>query len=454
MLRTLAAFATAGWLAVGVPAALAAQEATPAAAPLRPDTTLLPIDRVVAVVGPDAILLSDLQERLAQYAAQLQQAGRQLPADSAARRELALNLLNSLINEQLLVQRAQELKVEVTDADLALGVDRYLAGVRQRFQTEAEFREELGRSGFGSPEEFRRWVTEQERRRLLQERLIQKLRQEGKLAPGAVTEADVEKYFQENRGQLPRTPATVGFRQIVIPVVADSAEKARTRAHAESLLAEIRRGGDFAQIAKRESMDPASKEIGGDLGWLRRGVTVPEFERMILMLGPGQVSPVFETYRGFHIIKVERIQPGEWKVRQVLLIPRADSADIARTRVVADSVARAWRAGASFDALVAKYHDPPEDRTVPQFPRAQLPESYQRAFEGKQVNDITDPFQIEDQTRGIPKFVVAQITSMAEEHEPTVAEYKEQIRQTLAQERSYQRLFDTLRKQTYVDIRL
>ena len=174
----------------------------------------------------------------------------------------------------------------------------------------------------------------------------------------------------------------------------------------------------------------------------------------MLMLGPGQVSPVFETYRGFHIIKVDRIQPGEWKVRQILLVPKVDSADIARTRGIADSVVRAWRAGASFDALAAKYHDPPEDKIVPQFPRSQLPATYQKAFQGKKVNDITDPFQIEDQTRGIPKFVVAQITAMTEEHEATVAEYKEQIRQSLSQERSYQRLFDTLRKQTYVEIRL
>jgi peptidyl-prolyl cis-trans isomerase SurA len=425
----------------------------PAARPTDGQRGIL-VDRVVAVVGKEAILQSDLDERVAQLAAQYQQQGRPFPSDSAGLRQLRSQLLTSLINEELLVQRAKEAKIEVQDADINPGVDRYIAGVRERFKSETEYRDELKRNGFGSPEEFRRWVTDQERRRALQEKLVQKLKQDGKLTPGPVTDADVQRYFEENRGQIGRTPAMVSFRQIVIPVRADSATAARTRAKAESLLAEIRHGGDFEQIAKRESMDPSSKDIGGDLGWLRRGNQVPEFDRMMLMLSPGQVSRVFETTYGYHIIRLDRVQPGEFKVRQILLIPKVDSSDIARTRKTADSVARAWRAGAPFDTLVARYHDPLEDKVVPQFQRAQLPESYQRAFEGKKANDITEPFQIEDRARGIPKIVVAQILSVTEEHEATLADYKEQIRQNLAQERGYQRLLENLRKQTYVDVRL
>jgi peptidyl-prolyl cis-trans isomerase SurA len=451
MHKTLAALLIAGLAAAGAPAALGAQPPSPQRAPADGG---IPVDRIVAVAGKEPILLSELEERFAQAAAQAAQQGRPIPTDSASQRQLRLQLLNSLINEELMVEYARDHKVEVQDADLTPQVDEQIRRVRERFSSEAEYRDELRRSGFGSPEEYRRWLTEQERRRALQEKLVSKLRQEGKLVPVPVSDAEVAQYFEENRAQIPRLPASVAFRQVVIAPQPSAAAKARTQAKAESLLAEIRRGGDFAQIARRESMDPQTKDIGGDLGWLRRGATVPEFERWMVIVPPGEVSPVFETYRGYHIIKVERVQPGEFKVRQILLVPPIDSADVRRARQEADSVARALRAGVSYDSLVAKHHDPLEERSIPQIARSQLPESYQRAFEGQPAGAIPDPFEIEDKTRGVPKFVVAQLTEVTPEREPTLADFREQIRQQLSQERSFLRLLENLKKQTYVDIRL
>jgi peptidyl-prolyl cis-trans isomerase SurA len=274
-----------------------------------------------------------------------------------------------------------------------------------------------------------------------------------------VSEEEVQRFFDENKDQVPRLPATVTFRQIVLAVRPSEKAREAARAKAESLLAEIRRGGDFEQIAKRESMDPASRETGGDLGWRRRGGgtegLVPEFEYVIFRLGPGQVSPVFETGFGFHIARVDRVQPAEVKARHILIRPQLDSADVAATRVRADSVANAWRNGASFDSLVAKYHDPIEERSIPNpFPRNQLPEPYQRAIEGHQANDILDPFEIDDAARDVPKFVVLQLTSMEPEREPSLAEFRQQIREQLAQQKAVRRLFENLREATYVSVRI
>ena len=91
-------------------------------------------------------------------------------------------------------------------------------------------------------------------------------------------------------------------------------------------------------------------------------------------------------------------------------------------------MAVAWRAGASFDSLVAKYHDPIEERSIPNpFPRTQLPEPYQKAVEGRPTNAIVDPFEIEDAARQVPKFVVLQLTSAEPEREPSLAEFRQQI---------------------------
>jgi parvulin-like peptidyl-prolyl isomerase len=118
-------------------------------------------------------------------------------------------------------------------------------------------------------------------------------------------------------------------------------------------------------------------------------------------------------------------------------------------------VAAAWRAGASFDSLIAKYHDPIEERSIPNpFPRNQLPEPYQKAVEGRQANDIVDPFEIEDAARGVPKFVVLQLTSVEQEREPSLAEFRQQIREQLAQQKAVRRLFENLREATFVSVRI
>lgn len=411
----------------------------------------LPVDRVIAIVGDQPILMSNVQEIIYQRRAQ----GMPAPADSAALATLIRQVVNELVDEELLLAKAKEEKIELTDDEVNAQVDRQVKSVRERFKSEVEFREALKANGLGTPEEYRKGIAEQARRSSLQERVIQKMRQDGKLSNGTVSESDVNEAFEKNRASLPKRPALVGFRQIVIASKASAAEKERARQKADSLLAEVKRGGDFEQIAKRESMDQSNKEVGGDLGWIRRGATVPEFERWAFSLAPGVLSPVVETSFGYHIIRVDRVQPAEVKVRHILIQAKTDSTDVTRGRLEADSVAAAWRAGASYDSLAAKHHDQAggEEKILPEFDRAQLPESYQTAFTGRNVGDIVGPFQIAN-PRGAPKHVVAQLTVSKEGGEYTVADLRQSIRDQLAQERGIRRFLDTLRKQTFVAIML
>jgi peptidyl-prolyl cis-trans isomerase SurA len=168
----------------------------------------------------------------------------------------------------------------------------------------------------------------------------------------------------------------------------------------------------------------------------------------------GRVSPVFSTTYGYHILRVDRVQAGEYKVRHILLRPDLDSADVTRARAQADSVAERWRAGVSFDSLAARYHDAGEDRSIPEFLRDSLPPAYRQAFQTLEVGSITDPFTVEDPLREAPKFVVAQLTSAVEAHEATLADMKDLIRQQLSEERAVLRLINSLRDQMYVRIML
>ncbi|MDQ6887366.1 MAG: peptidylprolyl isomerase [Gemmatimonadota bacterium] len=423
---------------------LAQQPAVPAA------RSGIPVDRVVAVVGSQPILWSNVLE----YMNDLQARGQPIPADSAARAAMERDILNQLIDVELMVQRAQREKIEVGDAELTPGVDRRIKEVRAKFPTDAGYREALKQDGFGSPEEYRGWMLEQSRREALQQQLVQKVRAEGKLSPAVVPDSEITRFFNANKGTIGHLPATIAFRQIIVTPKASKAARAVARARADSVLADLRKGADFEKIAKRESMD-ATKDQGGDLGWRRRGDLLPEFERVAFALPPDQLSPVVETQYGYHIIRVDRVQPAEIKVRHILIRPLVDSADVARAKLEADSVAAALRAGATLDSLYAKHHDPIEEKGIAAgFPVDSLPASYRSAIAGAKKGDIVAPFPIDDPSRHAQKFVVLQITDRSEEREASVKELRDQIRQRLAQERGFRRFIDGLKRETYVSIRL
>ena len=440
MIKHLMAVAALTPISVGAQTPVTPASAVPAS---------LPIDRVVAIVGDQPILWTDVLTAINQRRAQ----GMQLPPDSAGQATLARTVLNELVDEEILVQKSKEMKLEVTDADIIAAADRQIKSVRAQFKSDEEYRAELRNAGLGSPEDYRKSLIEQYRRQQLQQKAFAELRKRAK--PVNVTDEDVTAAFERSRAALQRRPATVTFRQIIVAPEASAPAKAKAKARADSLLAELKKGGDFELIAKRESMDPGTKQLGGDLGWNRRGSgLVPEFERMMFALPPGVLSPVIETTFGYHIIRVDRVQSAEVKARHILIAPEIDSADVAAARAEADSVAAQWRRGVSYDSLVAKHHDPTEEKGVLQpFPRDSLPASYQAAVTGAKADAITNPFQLAN-PRGASKFAVLQIVTATEAGEYDPAEIREQIRAQLAEERSIRQLLDELRKQTYVSIRM
>lgn len=436
--------------------ALAAQQPT-VPAPSGPT----PLDAIVAVVGDQPITRFDLQERVL---GKIQRKEVPQPATDSAARALERSVLSDMVEEELLIQKAKELKVEVPDADITPMVDRQVKDTRSRFATETEFRTALAQASLGTPEEYRKFLIEQYRRQALLERTIRKLTQDGKIVPINVTDSEIVATFEREKEFLPPKPASVTFKQIVIAPQPTAAAKEVARIKAESLLAQLKSGTDFEKLAKRESMDPLTRETGGDLGWARRDQNVPEFDRWLFggpfqaALQPGQLSPVVQTPYGFHIIRVDRVQPGEVKAHQILIVPKIDSADFARTEKLADSVATLWKSGVPFDTLAKKYHDyggKEETSILTPFWRDSLPTSYQKAFMLRKAGDIVT-FQIPGsaQRPDVPKFVVAQLQTVDEGGPQTLAELRSAVRDDLARRGGVRRYVDTLKKQTYVSVRL
>ena len=126
-------------------------------------------------------------------------------------------------------------------------------------------------------------------------------------APAPVTDAEVHQYYQQHLANY-QVEAQVKVRHILVAVNAKESDAA-AKAKAQSILDKLHNGGDFAKLAKESSDDPGSKSQGGELGWIKHGVTVPEFDKAAFALQPGQISGLVRTKFGYHIIQTEEKQP-------------------------------------------------------------------------------------------------------------------------------------------------
>ncbi len=436
--------------ALVVPQSHAAAQEPVRLTPTGVSMSALPLDRVAAVVGTKVILVSDIEA--AMVAQQLRP-----PEDSAQRMEMLRDVLEQLIDVEVLVQRAEkDTALKINDSEIEEMADAQVSRIRGNFKSDQEYRDALVEAGFGTPDEYRRRQVEQLRREQIQTTYLEKLKRDGKFVTVNVSEKDVSGELERRQSELPDRPATVGFQQVVVPTIPGDAARNKARTLIDSLYNLLKdRPQDFEELARKFGQDGTAQQ-GGDLGWNRRGVMVPEFDRMMFMLNPGIVSPPVETRFGWHLIRVDRVQPAEVKARHILIRAESDSADGALARVRADSVRAMWDAGATFDSLRSRFHDERsgEDAIVPEVEVSELPEPYGEAIGTKPQSTIIGPFAIDDAASGTRKWVVLRLARVKPAGKMSEDEARGMLRKQMQQAYSIRRLLDTLRKQTYVSVRI
>jgi len=408
------------------------------------------VDRVLAVVGYTPILASELDEELfARFPDRTT-----LPPEGPPRNALKKQLLQELIDIELLYQAAlKDTTVKVTDEQVNAAVDQQLRNVRQKFPSDAAFRTEVQKTGFQTTDEYRAWLTERQRKELVRNQYLEGLRGSGKLKPVIPTEKELKAAFEERKTGQQR-PETVSFQQVVISPSATPEAKARTRALADSIVRELRKGADFAVAAKRFSQDPGSKDLGGSLGWFRRGIMHKNFEDAAFGLRPGIVSDPVETPFGLHIIQVERIQPAEVSARHILLMPDLRQEDADSARALAERARAALLAGAPIDSLQRLYNDPLEERDIRDFPADKLLPTYTGPLGGLKAGEVGEVFRLE--SPGDPlrsKFAVVQLIDRKAAGEYQYQDVKDMLRNQLGEQLAIRRYLDRLRSAAYVEVR-
>jgi peptidyl-prolyl cis-trans isomerase C len=127
-----------------------------------------------------------------------------------------------------------------------------------------------------------------------------------------VSEEEIKQYYETHKGEF-KQPEGIKLKHILIyvPQNADNKTKERALNRAKQIRSQLAKGAKFEELARIHSDDTASREKGGDLGILRKGETLPEFEEKVFKLKPGEISqPILSPY-GYHIVKVEKIIPEE-----------------------------------------------------------------------------------------------------------------------------------------------
>ena len=256
------------------------------------------IEAIVVRVGDRIVTRSQYQRRLHDTMTEIDQSG--LPADQAAARkaEAKKNLVDDLISELLIKDRADRLGITVTDAEIKEAIVR----LKQQYgiTTDAEFEQSIQKSGLTSAE-----MESRLRDTLVTNKVFaQELRSRAELDDKELRERygrDKERY---------RLPERARLREIVIvrPDSPGSVDAARQKAN--DIVAQVKNGADFAKTAMTAS-ESGTKDKGGDLGEVARGELLPDLDKAVFNAQAGAVIGPIETKSGWHILKVETRLPSE-----------------------------------------------------------------------------------------------------------------------------------------------
>lgn len=302
------------------------------------------IDQVVATVGKNIILESDIESQYYQY--------RMQGNISGGESTIKCEILESLLFQSLLLNQAEVDSIEITEGQIEQTMDQRLRYFIAQFGSKEAFEDYYGKTVIEFKEEFRDEIKNQ---------LLIESAQQNITANVKVTPSEVRKFFKSiPKDSLPLINSEVQIGQIVKNPPVSLEQKLITKERLRGLRERILRGESFSTLAILYSEDPGSAKKGGELGLYGRGELYPEFEAVAFKLKKGEVSEIVETEAGFHIIQfIER--KGEYvNVRHILLRYKVSPEDLVKAKLKLDTVAMLIKSDSmSFDEAVVKFSDDP-----------------------------------------------------------------------------------------------
>lgn len=253
----------------------------------------------VATVNGVAITQSDFDRQVKEIQHRSTSEGRPIKSDQM--QALKSNVLERLIGHELLFQESKNRDIKIEETAMSAELDSF----KKQFSNDEDFKKELNRMDMSEAD-----LTSQIRRGLAVNQLIQLIAKQltDKIK---IPDKDIKSFFDENPKSF-KIPEQVKASHILIKVDSqtDESKKTEVRKKIEEIQEKIKKGGDFAALAKESSQCPSSAG-GGDLGFFGRGQMTKPFEDAAFALAPGEVSGIVETSFGYHIISLTDKKPGE-----------------------------------------------------------------------------------------------------------------------------------------------
>ena len=274
------------------------------------------VDGVAAIVEEKIVLKSDLNQMVNMMAIQQR-------IDPSKDLDKYINLreavLRSMVDQKILLEMAEEdTTIVATEKEVDQALEQQIENILQQAGGKAAAEKMLGQSISSFRSEF--WFD-------MRDKIVSEKYQQKMLTKIKVSKNDVFSFFETYKDSLPLFPTEAKIRHILIkPEPSDSVKK-ETIALLNNIKVQINNGENFGPLAEKYSMDPGSKKKGGNLGWVKRGSLLKNFEETVFTIKPKVISDPIKTEVGYHILEVFERKGNKARVRHILVSPQISKKD-------------------------------------------------------------------------------------------------------------------------------
>ncbi len=401
------------------------------------------LDRVVAIVDDDVVLVSELVERMNYIEQQFQANNAQLPP----RDVLASQVLERLILDSIQLQMGRRAGVRISDEELTRAVQSI---AQQAGLNLDQFQQALAQDGMNY-RDFR----EQIRREMIVGR-VQQNRVSDRIY---ISPQELQNFLESPVGRAATSDDyRVGH---ILLAVSDDASPAAARAaeeRANEIVRELRQGADFAQMAAAHSADQRALE-GGDLGWRKAGQIPSLFAEQVLQARAGDVLDPIRSASGFHIVKVtDKRGAGntvvdQTRARHILIQPSEIRSEVEAENLIREIHSRI-QDGVSFDQLARDYSDDPGSALaggdLGWIMSGQMVPAFEQTMGNTATGRISEPF------RSQFGWHILEVTDRRAQDMST--EFREQQAMRILRERRFDEALEAwlqeIRDEAYVEVRI
>ena len=395
------------------------------------------VDKIIAKVGREIILQSDMDKRM-----------QQLSASGMSMKDITqFDILNDMIEAKLIIQKAKEEEYEIDEQMIKEMADDQIKQVASQFPNELEFKKELRSAGLSVPD-LRDYYIEM----MTEEQLKSQIIHYSIKSKIHITEGEVEEYYKENLVDIPLRSEMYQIGMIVRFIKAGNETKDNVLIEINKIRDELNEGADFAELATKYSDGPSASN-GGNLGFFGKGMMVKPFEDAAFVLMPGEISEVIETQFGFHLIKVLEKKGNEVNASHILKIVEATEDDVQANIQLMEGILQKLTDGEEFSELAKAYSEDEEAATsggiIGEFTKDTYPEMFKKYLENLEVGENTELIREQE------NFYIFSILNKIPEREFKYTEIFDRLKEMVTSQKEielYENWIKELMQETYVEI--